>query len=74
MNSGFHSLRHLMTRRRAGTDSTISPESASWPSANSSFHGEPAFHSLSQRVPNQYCSMNSGVVSASHRRCGVVRM
>ena len=39
-----------------------------------SFQGEPAFHSLSQCMPNQYCFMNSGSVSADQSLSGVVRM
>ena len=52
----------------------ILPESATRPSVKSSLHDEPGVHSLSQCIPNQYCSMNSAVVSADQRRSGEVRM
>ena len=39
-----------------------------------SFHGEPFRKSLCAVMPNQYCLMNAGSVSAAQSFCGVVRM
>jgi hypothetical protein len=42
--------------------------------ADTIFQEEPTVHWLSQRLPNQYCSMNFTSVSADHSLSGVVRM
>jgi hypothetical protein len=55
-------------------DLKISPVSATRPPGKTSFQGDPAFQSVSMFMPNQYFSMNSGVVSAAHNFSGVVRM
>src|SRR5207237_1475708 len=73
LNSGFHSFSQLITRRLRGTLSRISPESMRAPSAYI-LHVEPTFHSLSTFIPNRYCWMISGVVSARYSFAAVVRM
>src|SRR5215813_12355056 len=73
-SSGLNSLRHLSTNRRGGSTSTISPVSATRPSGKTSRHDAPAFHALSWCMPNQYCLVNSALVSADHNFSGVVRM
>ena len=74
LSSGLNSLRQRMARRFAGSKATISPVSPTRPSGKTSFHAPPAFHSASGRAPRQYFSANSGLVSADHRRSGVVRI
>src|SRR6185437_1431081 len=74
LSSGFHWFCQRITRRRGGSDSTISPESSTSPAPVTSFHGEPAFHGLSLRIPNQYCSVNFGSVNADQSFSGVVRI
>src|SRR6266550_8962685 len=73
LNSGFHSLSQLITNCFGETPSRISPESIRLPSAYI-LHVDPTFHSLSTRIPNRYCFMISGVVSACHSLSGVTRM
>src|SRR5581483_4862600 len=73
-SSGLFWWRQRITRRRGGSASTISPASNTWPLLDTSFHGDPAFHPLSQCMPNQYCFMNSASVSADHNFCCVVRI
>src|SRR5512146_1085434 len=74
LSSGFIWCCQRIASRRGGSASTISPASQTWPSPDTSFHGEPAVKALSARMPNQYCSMNFGSVSADHSFSGVVRM
>jgi hypothetical protein len=64
----------LIAMRFCGSNSTISPVSAIRPSVKTSRHGEPAFQSHSQCIPNQYCLMSSESVSADRSLSGVVRM
>jgi hypothetical protein len=67
---GLNSLRArrtiLSTRRLGGSTSTISQVSASRPSGKTICHEEPAFQSVSKCMPDQYCLMKSGLVSAGH--------
>jgi hypothetical protein len=73
-SSGLNSLRHLSTRRLSGSTSTISPVSATRPSGKTSCHDYPAFQSVSKCIPNQYCFMKSGWVTADHNFSGAVRI
>src|SRR5579885_3402066 len=75
LRSGYFSWRQRITSRRGGSATTITPASVTLPSRDTIFHEDPAVHSLSQCVPNQYCFINSAsVVSADHNFSGVVRM
>jgi hypothetical protein len=74
LSSGLIWCCQRITKRRGGSASTISPSSRIWPSPDTNFHGDPAVHRHSQRMPNQYCFMNSTSVSADHSFSGVVRM
>src|SRR5262245_31792171 len=66
LSSGLHSFCHLMTARRGGSTSRISPVSLGRPSGKAIFHGEPFFQVQSAVMPNQYCGMKCGSVSADH--------
>ena len=70
----MNSLRHLIARRAGGSNSRISPESATRPSGSTRLQAPPTFHSASARTPSQYCGMKSEVVSAFQSASGVVRM
>jgi len=74
LSSDFHSFCQRITIRCGGSISNIAPVSAMRPSGRSIFHEDPIVQLLSQRMPNQYCFMNSKSVSADHNISGVVRM